>query len=182
LIDLAFTALDLKYPLAVEAFGPRAHPESAPPWLICKWIFPARGRLPPVELTWYDGNQRPALQKQHNMPDFAEGVLFVGSEGMLIADWGNFKLYPEDKFTGLRRPSLPPAPSHMEQFLAACRTGSETGCCFEYAGPLTETVLLGTVAHRMGRRLEWDAEKLRVTNCPEANALLGRANRAGWTL
>jgi len=182
MIDLPFSALDLKYPLTVEALGPKAHPESSPPWLICRWTFPARGNLPPVELTWYDGDKRPPLQKAHNMPDYPEGALFVGSKGMLIADYGRFKLYPEDKFAGVKRPPLPRGKSHAEDWLSACKTGRPTGCNFGYSGPLTETVLLGTVAHRAGRKLEWDAENMKVTNCPQANRYIRRQYRRGWAL
>ena len=187
MIDLPFTALDLKYPLTAEAEAPSIHHESAPPWLIARWTFPARDDLPPVELTWYDGDKRPPLQKQHNMPDYPEGVLFVGSEGMLIADYGRFKLYPEDKFAGVRRPPLPGGPprattGHAQEWIAACKTGSPTGCHFDYSGPLTETVLLGTVAYRAGKRLEWDAENMKVTNVPEANQYVRRENREGWKL
>jgi len=188
MIDLPFSALDLKYPLTVEAKSSKpAHKESAPPWLISKWTFPARGDLPPVEITWYDGNKRPVLQKEHNMPDFKEGVLFVGSNGMLIADYGRFKLYPEDKFAGVRRPPLPAGPprattGHVAEWVDACKTGGPTGCHFGYSGPLTETVLLGTVAYRAGQKLEWDAENLKVTNFPEANQYIRRAYREGWTL
>ncbi len=179
MIDLPFSALDLKYPLTAEAEAPYIHQESAPPWLIAKWTFPARGDLPPVELTWYDGGKRPPLQKKHNMPDYPEATLFVGSEGMLIADYGRFKLYPEKKFAGVGRPRIPDLPQHPQDWLAGCKTGSRTGCDFSYSGPLTETVLLGTVAHRAGKKIEWDAENMTVTNCPEANQYIRREYRHG---
>jgi hypothetical protein len=135
-----------------------------------------------VELTWYDGDKRPPLQKKHAMPDFPEGVLFVGSRGMLIADYGRFKLYPEDTFAGVRRPRLPHGPSHQQEWIRACKTGSPTGCHFGYSGPLTETVLLGTVAYRAGTKLVWDAKTMKVLNCPEANRFIRRDYRKGWTL
>ncbi len=182
MIDLPFSALDLKYPLTVESEAPSLNRESAPPWLISKWTFPARGNLPPVELTWYDGGRRPSLQKKHNMPDYPEGILFVGSQGMLIADYGRFKLYPEEKFAGVGRPRLPEGLPHAQEWITACKTGSPTGCNFDYSGPLTETVLLGTVAHRAGKKLEWDAKNMKVTNCPEANQYIRREYRQGWTL
>jgi hypothetical protein len=121
------------------------------------------------------------------MPDYKEGVLFVGSEGMLIADYGRLKLYPEDKFAGVRRPTFPPGPpkatiAHAQEWIEACKTGSPTGCHFDYSGPLTETVLLGTVAYRAGQKLEWDADNLQVSSCPEANQYIQRENREGWTL
>lgn len=183
MIDLPFSALDLKYPLTVEAesSGP-AHKESSPRWLISKWTFPARGDLPPVELTWYDGGKRPPLQNEHNMPDWPEATIFVGSQGMLIADYGRFKLYPEEKFANVARPRIPQGLSHADDWLTACKTGGSTGCRFDYSGPLTETVLLGTIAYRMGQKLEWDPLKLEITNCPEANQLVRRAYREGWTL
>jgi predicted dehydrogenase len=160
MLDLPFWALDLKYPLTVEAEGPPVHPESTPLWEICHWEFPARGDLPPVKLTWYDGDRRPALQKEHNMPDYHEGTLFVGSKGMLIADYGHHELFPREKFAEFQRPprTIPESPGHAEQWLAACKTGSPTGTHFGYSGPLTETVLLGTVAYRTGQKLKWDAE------------------------
>ncbi len=182
MIDLPFSALDLKYPLTAEAQAPYIHHESAPPWLIVKWTFAARGKLPPVELTWYDGGKRPPLQKKLGMPDYPEATLFVGSKGMLIADYGRFKLYPEEKFAGVQRPRIPAHPQHPQDWLAGCKTGSRCGCDFRYSGPLTETVLLGTVAHRAGRKIEWDAENMAVTNCPEANEFIRREYRQGWTV
>ena len=184
LIDLPFWALDLKYPISVEAEGPPVHPESSPVWLIGRWEFPARGDLPPVKLTWHDGDKRPPLQKEHNLPNYHEGVLFVGSEGMLIAEYGKHELHPQEKFANYRRPprTIPESIGHAEEWLAACKTGSPTGTNFGYSGPLTETVLLGTVAYRAGQKLEWDAENMKVTNCPEANRFIRREYREGWTL
>jgi len=186
MIDLPFSALDLKYPLTAEAESAKpAHKESGPPWLIAKWTFPARGSLPPVHLTWYDGDKRPPLQKEHNMPDWPEATLFVGSKGMLIADYGHFKLYPEEKFEGVRRPVLPRGRTHHENWIAACKTGNpaEAGCQFDYSGPLTETVLLGTVAFRAGEKIQWDAENMKVTNCAKANEFTHRESyRKGWEI
>lgn len=185
MIDLPFTALDLKYPLTVEAKSEKiAHEESAPKWLISKWTFGARGSRPPVELTWYDGNKRPHLQKEHNMPDWPEATIFVGSKGMMIADYGRFKLLPEDRFEGVRRPQLPRKPSHMQDWIEACKANDpiRPGTNFGYSGPLTEAVLLGAVAFRTGEKLEWDAKNLKVTNCPEANRFTRRSYRKGWTI
>ena len=93
-----------------------------------------------------------------------------------------YRLYPEEKFAGLRRPRLSQGLSHADEWLAACKTGTSTGTDFSCSGPLTETVLLGTVAYRAGQKLEWDAENLKVTNCPEAERFIRRAARQGWTL
>jgi hypothetical protein len=116
------------------------------------------------------------------MPDYPEGVLFVGSEGMVIADYGHFKFYPEEKFKGVRRPKVPRKPTHVYDWVEACKAGEPTrpGTHFGYSGPLTETVLLGTVAFRTGEKLTWDAKRLEVTNCPRANRLTHRENRKGW--
>jgi hypothetical protein len=182
MIDLPFTALDLKYPLTVES--KRSTPiytESAPAWLISTWTFPKRGKLPPVTLTWYDGNKRPPLQKKHNMPDWPEATIFVGTKGMLIADYGRYKLFPEKDFAGVRRPHVQGS-NHHQEWIKASKTGSPTGCNFQYAGPLTETVLLGAVACRAGKKLEWDAKNLKATNCPEADQFIRRTNRKGWEL
>lgn len=184
LIDLPFWALGLKYPATVEAEGPPAHPEMYPRWLIIRWTFPARDDLPPVELTWYDGGTKPSLLEQANFPNWPEGVLFVGADGMLISEWGKHELYPRQQFGDFQPPprTIPESIGHAEEWLAACKTGSPTGCNFEYSGPLTETVLLGTVAYRVGKKLEWDPVNLKATSCPEADPFIQRAYREGWTL
>lgn len=184
MIDLPFMALDLKYPLTCEAeSGKPAHKESSATWLISKWAFPARGDLPPVQLTWYDGDKRPPLQKEHNMPDWPEASLFVGSKGMIIADYGHFKVLPEEKFGRVRRPRVPRKPSHFQDWIEACKTADpiRPGTNFGYSGPLTETVLLGMVAYRTGEKIQWDAKNMKVTNSLKANEFTHREEyRKGW--
>ena len=181
--DLGFWGLDLKYPRAVHAEGPEPHPETAPGQLHVGYEFPARGSRPPATLTWTHGGRGPAVFTENAAPDWAWGV-FVGSEGMLWVNYHEHQLWPEEKFADYvpPEPSLPASIGHHAEWIAACKTGSPTGCHFGYSGPVAEAVMLGSVAYRCGQPLEWDAENLRVTNAPEANQLLHREYREGWTL
>ena len=189
-IDLVFWALNLKYPLTVQAEGPgRAGRERTPPWLIAQWTFPARGNLPPVSLTWCHGNKRPEQFKEANLPhDWPVAVLFVGSEGMLITQIEvvppRFELHPKERFADFTPPprTIPRSIGHYREWIVACKTGSPTSCGFDYSGPLTETVLLGNVAYRAGEKLRWDPESLKATNCPDADEFISREYREGWTL
>jgi len=185
-LDLPFWALDLKYPLTVEAEGPgRPGKEQAPTWMIARWTFAARGDLPPVTLTWYDGNHRPSgIPKEMNPPDYDEGMLFVGDEGMVVSSYKNHRLYPEEKFADYKLPPQDTPPGGwVQEWVEACKTGSPVMTSFDYSGPLTETVLLGTVAYRAGEKLHWDPVDLEATNCPEADRFLEREHyRKGWEL
>ncbi len=182
--DLAFWALDLRYPLTVEAEGPTPHPEVTPPWLIVRYEFPARGDLPPVKLTWYDGGKRPPLQAEAGLPDWASAVLFVGEKGMLLADYGRRLLWPEEKFVDLEPPpqTIPASVGHHLEWIEACKGRGTTTCRFEYSGPLTEAALLGTVSFRTGRKLEWDAQNLKAIGCSEADPWINKPYRKGWKL
>ncbi|CAN5875199.1 Gfo/Idh/MocA family oxidoreductase [soil metagenome] len=186
-IDLAFWALDLKSPTHVEASGSPVHEETAPETLTAHWDFPARGVLPPVKLSWYDGPARPEALSKPGMPDWGLGVLFVGDDGFLAADYGRRVLLPEEKFQDFEAPgpSIPSSPGHYVEWIEACKSGdskSKPLCHFGDSGPLTETVLLGTVAYRLGQPLDWDAAALKATNCPEADRLIRREYRKGWEL
>lgn len=182
-LDLAFWALDLRHPTTITAEGPPPHPESTPAQQHARYEFPARGDRPPVTLTWTQGPKPPPFFEQQRFPDWAWGV-FVGSEGMLLANYGQRMLWPQEKFADYRppEPSIPPSPGHHREWIAACKTGSPTTCNFDYSGAVTETVLLGNVAYRVGRKLEWDAANMKFPNCPEADQYLQREYRAGWTL
>lgn len=182
--DLAFWALKLRYPTTVEAEGPEREAESCPAWLIVHYEFPQRENLPPVKLTWYDGGKRPPIQKEQKLPDWGSGVLFVGEQGMLQADYGRHVLLPEAKFAGFQPPpqTIPKSIGHHREWIEACKTASPTTCNFDYSGPLTEAALLGTVAYRTGEKLQWDGANLKATNCPAADTFIRKAYRDGWTL
>jgi predicted dehydrogenase len=182
--DLPFWALRLRHPSTVEAEGPPVHPETAPPELTVRWEFPARGELPPVRLAWYHGGRKPEAVMQRRVPDWASGALFVGERGMLLSDYNRHVLLPEQQFADYRRPapSIPRSLGHHQEWIQACKTGGPTTCPFDYSGALTESNILGNVAYRLGRRLEWDATNLHARNCPEAERLLRTEYRAGWSL
>lgn len=182
--DLAFWALDLKYPTSVAAEGPKPDPEGTPPWLIVRYEFPARGDLPPVKLTWYDGGKRPPIQKERNLPDWGSAVLFVGEKGMLLADYGRRVLLPEEQFKDFQapEPTIPKSVGHHQEWIDACKTGGPTTCNFGYSGPLTEAALLGTVSFRLGEAFQWDAANLKAVGMPQAEPLIHRPYRDGWTL
>ena len=182
--DLAFWALGLRHPISIHAEGPPVHPETTPAQLTVKYQYAARGAQPPVTLTWYDGDRRPSILAEHNLPSWGAGSLFIGDKGMLQADYGKHRLFPEERFTDYKRPepTIPKSVGHHQEWIDACKTGSPTTCNFDYAGALTEAVLLGNVAYRLGRKIEWDAENLKATNAPEAEPLLQKQYRAGWSL
>jgi predicted dehydrogenase len=181
--DLAFWALKLRHPTTVEAEGP-VHPESAAKWTIVRQEYPTRGDLPPVTLTWYNGGGYPEFVKEDKTFQWPNAVLFMGSDGMLIADYGKRQLLPEEKFAGFQRPDpfIPDSIGHHREWAEACKTGGPTTCNFDYSGALTEAALLCNVALRTGRKINWDAKNLKAIGCPEADEFIRRPYRNGWTL
>jgi len=146
--------------------------------------YEARGDLPPVKLSWYQGEDKPAIWKSGGIPKWDNGVLFVGAKGMLLADYRKHVLLPEKDFADVKlpEPTLPRVSSHYAEWIEACKTGKPALANFEYSGWLTEANHLGNVAYRVGKKLEWDADSLRVRNAPEAAPLLRREYRKGWEL
>ena len=183
-IDLPFWALELKAPRRIEAFGPPPHPEIAPASMHVAYDYPAEGKRPALRLTWYQGEDKPEPWSKGAIPKWDSAVLFVGDRGMLLSDYGKHVLLPEDTFRDYKRPAptIPPSIGHHAEWMVACKTGSPTTCNFEYAGWLTEANHLGNVAYRAGVPLDWDADKLRDTNGPQADPFLRREYRKGWSL
>ena len=183
-IDLPFWALKLDAPKTIEAFGPERHPELAPASMSAVYEYGARGPLPACNVSWYQGSHKPQIWKDGGIPQWGNGVLFVGDKGMLLSDYGKHVLLPEDKFADFKRPEqfIGNSPGHHQEWLAALRDGSPTGSPFSYAGPLTEANHLGNVAFRAGKKLEWDVASMKATNCPEADQYIGREPRKGWSL
>ena len=117
------------------------------------------------------------------MKDWGAGVIFVGTEGLLQANYGEYHLFPEEKFKEFQPPEalIAPSPGHHAEWIAAIKNNGTTSCNFDYSGTLTEAVLLGTVAYRVGQKLTWDPVALK-TNLPGADVLVRRPRREGWAL
>ncbi|MHB8974602.1 MAG: Gfo/Idh/MocA family protein [Pirellulaceae bacterium] len=180
--DLPFWALKLQAPLTVEGSGPPPHPEIAPASMQATYEYGARGDLPPVRMTWYQGENKPEIWTNGAIPKWGDGHLFIGDKGMLLCDYGRYQLLPEADFAGYQppEPTLPRVASHYADWLDACRNGTQSSANFEYAGWLTEANHLGNVAYRVGKKLEWDPVQLKATNAPEADPLIRVAYRPGW--
>ena len=182
--DLPFWALKLKAPLTVEASGPPAHAELAPASMQATYEYGPRGDMPALKLSWYQGANKPPAVLDGTIPKWDSGVLFVGDKGMLLSDYGKYLLLPEKQFVDFKKPAPTIAKSlgHYAEWIHACKTGAPTTCHFDYAGRLTEANHLGNVAYRAGKKLIWDAEAMKATNCPEADQYIHREYRKGWSL
>jgi predicted dehydrogenase len=183
--DLPFWALKLQAPLTIEAGGPPPHPEIAPASMHATYEYGARGELPPVRLTWHQGEDKPEIWTAGGIPKWESGVLFIGSNGrMLLSSYDKHVLLPEKDFVDFKRPEpfIPKSLGHHAEWIHACKTGAPTTCNFEYAGWLTEANHLGNVAYRAGQKLLWDSKKLRATNTRAAEKFIRREYRKGWKL
>ncbi len=174
-MDLPFWALGLKYPVEISAEGPPVSPVTAPIGLTVQYRFAE----PALDFTWYCDTQIPKSIHGTSVP--GNGVMFVGSEGMLFADYNKHRLFPVEKFQGFTPPpqTIPKSIGHHREWLKACRDGSPTTCNFDYSGPLSECVLLGNVAYRSGQKITWNAEELK-TNHAEAQKYISKQYRSGW--
>ncbi len=183
--DLPFWALELDAPLTVVANGPEPHPEIAPASMSATYEYGPRGEMPACTMHWHQGSQKPQIWKDGGIPQWANGVLFIGDGGMLLADYGKYVLLPEREFAKFTPPEpfLPESPGQHVEWLNGCKNGTSTASPFGYAAALTEANHLGNVAFRAGRAIEWDTVHLKIPNHPEAERFLGREKpRDGWVL
>ncbi len=198
IIDHPVWALGLGAPTHVESRvtldgsvleGNKPNLETYPIAAIIYYDFPERGTRPAVRMTWYDGGLMPAappgLRPDQRLPD--NGVLYVGSKGLMYhsSHGGMPQLLPAELHEEAKKvpKTMPRSPGHYEEWIAACKGGPRPVSNFDYAGPLTEIVLLGVLSLRSpGKRLEWDSENLRVKNAPELSELIRPEYRKGWTL
>lgn len=190
--DPVFRALKLGAPETVEASSTRVNEETFPLGSMITYEFPRRDELAAVRLTWYDGGLRPPRPAEIVGGDVmgTNGIMLVGDDGIVMSDWDNgWHLFPDSlaKDYGTPPKQLPRSPGHHAEWLAACRGGSDAGSNFDWAGPMTETVLLGNVALRSQLRegltktkLNWDSQQLKFANHDSANAFLRRTYRDGW--
>ena len=179
-LNTPYRALKLGYPSRVSASTSKRFDESFPLASIVTYDYPAREGLPEVRVVWYDGGLRPPRPREMvgELPD--EGVLYVGDEGKMVFE-NIVDPARAAKFASVPR-TLPRRAGTWGEWLTACRGGEPAGCAFDWAGPLTEFVLLGNIALRTGQQIEFDAAAMRITNAPEADALLRQPYQNGWTL
>ena len=196
-----FKILKLGYPLTVEASRSAywkideffwvkqtdalAYPRASS----IHWEFPEREGMPPVKLHWYDGGLRPPMPREleedgADMP--AEGMLFVGDDGKILAGFTGQKprLIPKKKMDMFKAPpeTLPRPAEELDQWVRACRGEAPSDASFPNVEPFAETILLGNIALRVPKKLHWDAEKGRFADAPEADGLTTREYRKGWEL
>lgn len=186
IFDPVFKALALTAPTSVRSEGAAPNDHSWATNAIVHYVFPATqytiaGSIP---ITWYDGKQRPPKEVQdllgdHPFPD--QGSILIGTDGvMVIPHVALPALLPESKFGDFKLPKIEGA-DHWHQFIDAVRGEGKTSTGFDYSGPLTESVLLGSVASRFpNTTLDWDAKHLKFTNVKEANKFIRRTYRKGW--
>jgi predicted dehydrogenase len=198
IIDHPVWALGLGAPSTVEASvtldgsvvaGGGPNFETYPIASIITYQFPARDARPPVTMTWYEGGLMPPTPAE--MPDGVRlegnGVLYVGSKGKMhhSSHGGMPMLLPaslNDQAKTVAR-TMKRSPGHYEEWLLACKGGARPISNFDYAGPLTEIVLLGVLALRApGKRLQWDGANLKVKNAPELDPFIHTEYRKGWSL
>jgi hypothetical protein len=188
--DPAFFCLDLDAPSAVEAETSGVNNETFPKWQVITYYFPAKGDRPPVKLIWYDGGKMPPrpAELEEDRELGKNGILFVGDEGKIICDgWaGAPRIIPESKMKEYQRPekTLPRSPGHHMEWIQACKENNPAKALagFDYSGPFTEALLVGNLAVRLGRRIEWDSKKMKATNAPEAKQYISKHYRKGWSL
>lgn len=188
--DPAFFCLDLDAPMAVEAETSPVNDETFPKWQIITYYFPARGKRPPVKMIWYDGGKMPARppELEKGLKLDKNGILFVGTKGKILGGgWASSpRLIPESKRKeyGKIPEMLPRSPGHHREWILACKENKseKAKAGFWYSGPYTESLLVGNLAVRLGRRIEWDAKKMKATNAPEADKYINKSYRKGWEI
>jgi predicted dehydrogenase len=195
IIDPAFWALELGSPTSISAttthWQEEVSSQTFPRASIVRYEFPARGKKPPVKLTWSDGRLLPPipdeLEKGRKVPN--SGAFIIGDKGCIMHGShgaGGARIIPETKMQEYKRPeqTIPRIQEgHEGDWIRACKDGRPASSNFDYGGPLTEMALLGMVAIRVkDEKLLWDAKNLKFTNNDAANELLHIQYRDGWHL
>ncbi len=193
-VDPVFWALDLGAPKTIQAkaknYDPKIHGDTFPAGSKITFEFPANNKRGPVKLIWYSGVEtipRPQeLEEGRKVP--RTGAIVVGDKGKIM--YGSHgangvRIIPETKMKAYKLPEqkIPRTKGHHNDWLDAVKNNRPAGSNFDYGGPLTELARLGIIAIQMlGRKLKWDSEKMRFTNCDEANNYINPPSRSGWTL
>lgn len=193
--DTIFRVLKLEAPVTVEASSTERYEETYPLASVVRYNFPARAEMPPVTFSWYDGGLKPPRPEELEEgrafvgegEEGDEGLLFVGDRGKILCAFNGEhpKLIPQSKMDSYKQPTktLPRSPGNEREWLDACKGGKvKPGGNFEFEGMVTETLLLGNVAARLGQKLSWKRSDLKVENSEVANKYIRPERRSGWEL
>lgn len=188
-LDSACWALNLAAPKSIE-FHPAGvmDKDIGPHGSIGYYEFEAKGDQPALKVTWYDGGLKPQVPQMllgdEKLP--SRGVLFVGENGLMLCGGagGPAKLLPESKMKDFKKPepTLPRSAGHHREWIDACKGGPAAASNFEYGARLTEIVLLGVLALRTGREIDWDAQNMKAKGFAEADKFIDEPRRPGWEL
>jgi predicted dehydrogenase len=187
--DTIFRVLKLEAPTSVEASSSERYAETFPQASMIHFDFPARGDMPPVKLTWYDGGLKPPRPEQLPADEQLreEGLMFIGDRGTILCGFNGRdpRIVPAAKMSEYKQPpkTLARSPGNDREWLDACK-GSKTtpGANFQFSSVVTESLLLGNVAVRTGQRLVWNRPNLKVTDPAAAQQYIRPEYRGDWTL
>ncbi len=189
-MDLAWNAIDATLPTSAEGKGDPFNPEVTPVKLEMHWEHPANDWRGPIQVAWYQGGAMPESPTRFlNLPRVDHGAMFEGTKGVLVADFNNRILFPSNDRADMtyykprsKENLIPRMGNFQKQWVNACKGDLKTACDFVYSGNIIEQMLLGMVAYRVGKKISYDGATGKVTDCPEANDLLCRKYRPGWTI
>ena len=192
--DTIFRVLKLEAPISIEASSTDRYDETYPQASIIRYQFAARGDMPPVKFTWYDGGLKPARPEElepgrplKGTGDEDEGLLFIGDTGKILCGFNGRgpKLIPQSKMDAFQQPpkTLPRSPGNEREWLDACKGGkTKPGGNFEFEGMVTETLLLGNVTVCTGEKISWDRANLKAYNSDLGQKYIRPDRRKGWEL
>ncbi len=189
-MDIVWDAIGYSLPTTAEATGDPFNPEVTPVKMESHFDLPANDWRPAIRVGWYQGGAMPRSPKDYiDLKKIGHGAMFKGSKGYVIADFDSRIILPFGNDSDMsyynRRPKekmLPDVGHFQKEWINACKGSLKTSCDFDYGGTMIEMMLLGLVAYRVGKKLDYDPVAGRVTNSDEANALLRRKYREGWTI
>jgi predicted dehydrogenase len=189
-MDLLWNAVDAGLPTTAEASGEAFNPDVSPVTAEMHFEHPANAWRGPLRVGWYQGGAMPNSPKDYvDLKKIGHGAMFKGTKGFIVADFETRIILPVGNEADLtyykpraKNEVLPDLGHFQKEWFTACKTGAKTSCDFNYSGLMIEQMLLGLVAYRAGKKIEYDGAAGRVTNAPEANVFLSHKYRDGWTL
>lgn len=188
-VNMPYAGLDLRDPVSVQAETSGHNRDSYPKWSIIEFQFPANDWRPAVKMFWYDGGKRPAKELLNGKNPVGSGCVVIGEKGKIYSpnDYGaEFEILGD---VDLPKVEFTESPGHFDEWIRAIKGGPAAMSNFpDYAGGLTETILLGNLAvwaapePGKGKKIEWDAKALKATNAPEVQHIVKPTYRKGYTL